>query len=116
MKITKSKLKQIIEEELGAMSESLEDRLYGHPDEDATDWREIPAGKAIGAAPYVIEHVGQPGDKRFFVKFVNAAGQYESVWGPEQDALKINDKMKALSMYYTIVTRTGYQLVINGMD
>ena len=43
MKITKSKLKQIIEEELGALSESLEDRLYGHPDEDATDWREVPA-------------------------------------------------------------------------
>ena len=115
MKITKKQLKQIIKEELGAMSESLEDRLHGHPEEDATGWREIPADKAIGAAPYVIERVGQPGDKRFFVKFVNTGRGYEAVWGSFDDALKIDDKMRALSMEYTVVHRTGYQTTINGM-
>ena len=98
MKITKTRLKEIIKEEL--------ERLQ----REALD----PRDEIKGDPPYVIERVGvEDHKKRYFVKFVNTLDGYETVWGSEEEAWKTDDKMRALEFQTSITERTdGYQTTI----
>jgi len=99
MKITKTRLKEIIKEEL--------ERLQ----REALD----PRDKIKGDPPYVIAHVGAE-HKRYFVKFVNTLDGYETVWGSKEEAWETDDKMRALEFQTSITERTdGYQTTIEGI-
>ena len=96
MKITKTRLKEIIKEEL--------ERLQ----REALD----PRDKIKGDPPYVIEHVGAE-HKRYFVKFVNRGeGDYETVFGSYDQAWTTDDEDRAGYMAGIVTQRTGFQTTV----
>ena len=97
MKITKTRLKEIIKEEL--------ERLQ----REALD----PRKKIMGKPPYVIKRLGA---SKYFVEFVNTLDGYETVWGSKEEAWETDDKMRALEFQTSITERTdGYQTTIEGI-
>jgi len=96
MKITKTRLKEIIKEEFERLQrEALDprDNIEGYP-------------------PYVIKRLGA---SKYFVEFVNTLDGYKTVWGSKEKAWETDDKMRALEMQVSVEERSGLNTTIEDM-